>query len=79
MEIRTVTRKWGNSIAVVIPKQLVQRERIREDQEVRITLEREKPTSALLFGKFPRASKETVQKIKDQIREGWESSSDRER
>ena len=79
MEIKTITRKWGNSIAVVIPKDIVESERIREDQEVTITVETRKPISAPLFGKFPRSSKETPQEIKDEVKKGWESRSDRKR
>lgn len=41
---------------------------------------KKRPLAGNLFGKFPRLkSKQTAQKIKDELREGWLSDSDRER
>ena len=77
MAIKTITRKWGNSIAVVIPKEVVEKKRLREDQEITITVETIRPTFSDLFGRFPRKSKKTAQQIKDEIREGWKSGSDK--
>ena len=79
MTIRTTTRRWGNSIAVVIPKEVVERKRLHEDQEISITVEITRPTLSKLFGRFPRNSKKTAQQLKDEIREGWESGSDKAR
>tara|TARA_Y100000034_G_scaffold124581_1_gene172947 strand:- start:1017 stop:1259 length:243 start_codon:yes stop_codon:yes gene_type:complete len=79
MEIKTITRKWGNSIAVVIPRNIVDKQRIREDQEITITIERKRPKAGELFGKFPRRSTKTAQELKNEAREGWESDSDKER
>lgn len=78
MEIKAITRKWGNSIAVVIPNEVVQRERIREDQEIVITLERKRPKAGVLFG-FLKDWKKSAQEIKDEARKGWFSGTDRER
>jgi hypothetical protein len=36
--IVTKTRKWGNSIGVVLPKQEVERLRIKENQEITIDI-----------------------------------------
>lgn len=79
MEVKAITRKWGNSIAVVIPKEVVEKQRIKEDEEIIIKVEKKKPLAGALFGKFPRKSGKTAQEIKDEMRRGWESDSDRER
>ena len=79
MEIKATTRKWGNSIAVVIPKEIVEKQRIREDQEIVITVETKKPRAGVLFGRFPELSKTPTQQLKDEARKGWESASDRKR
>lgn len=79
MEIRTSTRKWGNSIAVIIPSNIVEKQRLRENQEIVVNFEAKRPLAGELFGKFPRTSSRTAQEIKDELREGWLSDSDRER
>ena len=79
MEIKATTRKWGNSIAVVIPRELVERERIEEDQSIVLTIERERPRAGVLFGKFPKLKKTPTQILKDEARSGWDSTSDRRR
>ena len=78
MEIKAITRKWGNSIAVVIPREVVERERIKEDQEVKISVEKKRPKAGVLFG-FLKDWKKSGQEIKDEMRRGWESASDRAR
>lgn len=78
MEIKATTRKWGNSIAVVIPREIVEKQSIAEDQEIVITIEKDKPEAGVLFGRFPKLKKTPTQQLKDEARAGWESRSDRE-
>ena len=53
MEIETKTRRWGSSLGIIIPKELVKEERLREGQEIRIDiLSRKKTTGADIFGKL---------------------------
>ena len=71
MEIKTRTRKWGNSIAVILPKIFVESNKIKEDEDVVIEI-KSKPELKELFGKFPEwKSKKTAQQIKDEMRKGW--------
>lgn len=77
-EINTFTRKWGNSIAIVIPAEIVERQRIRENEEVIIKVEKRRPRVKDLFGIAPEWKRST-QEIKDEMRKGWLSASDRER
>ena len=77
MEIRAVTRRWGNSIAVVIPREVLEQERIQENEEIVLQVEKKRPKAGVLFGRFPALKKTPTQQLKDEARRGWESSSDR--
>jgi len=53
MEIETKTKKWGSSLGVIIPKEIVKEERLQEGQEIRIDiLSKKKTTGADIFGKL---------------------------
>lgn len=67
--IKTKARKWGDSIAVIIPKFIVEAQRIKPHDEVTISIEKEDDISDL-FGKFKTGK--TAQQLKDESREGWE-------
>ena len=79
MEVKAITRKWGNSIAVVIPREIVDRQRIGEDEEIIITVQKKRPKAGVLFGFLKGKSKMTAQEMKDEARRGWTSRTDRER
>ena len=79
MEIKAITRKWGNSIAVVIPVSAVQQQHSREDEEIIIRVEKKGPKAGVLFGRFPQLKNTPAQQLKDEARKGWETASDRHR
>jgi len=68
-EIQTLARKWGDSIAVIIPRDIVKAEKIRPESKIRIKVIKEDDLSDL-FGKFK--TKKTPQELKNESREGWE-------
>lgn len=70
MEIKTKPRKWGNSLAIILPKVVVDANMIRENQEITIEL-KERPTAKEIFGMFPRHKWRDAQEIKDEMRKGW--------
>ena len=70
MEIKTITRKWGNSLAVILPKSLVENQKIKENEDIIIDVKKHVITGDF-FGKFPRKSNKTAQEIKDELRKGW--------
>ena len=37
--IKTITKKWGNSFAVILPKKVVDTQNIKEGTEITITIE----------------------------------------
>ncbi len=70
MEIKTTTRKWGNSLAVILPKALVENQKIKENEDIIIDVKKNVVTGDF-FGKFPRKSNKTAQEIKNEMRRGW--------
>ena len=77
MEIQTKTRRWGNSIAVIIPSHLVEQEQIKEDQSITFSIKSKKVIVKDLFGRFPRKSNRSAQEIKDEIKIGWDIGSNK--
>ncbi len=67
MAIRTVMRKWGNSLGVVIPREEATKEGLKENDEVEIVI-RKAVDIRQLFGKY---KFKDLQSLKDEMREGW--------
>ncbi len=67
MLTRSRLRRWGNSLGVIVPKELVRREGLREGEEVEVQVRRVSDIRALR-GKFPIRE---LQKAKEEMRKGW--------
>lgn len=74
VETKVKTRKWGSSIGVVLPKELVDEIGIKPNEKISIDVKK-RPLAKEFFGKFPHWGKST-QEIKDEMRAGWMSASD---
>ena len=70
MEVKTIARKWGNSIAVILPKNIVETNKIRENDEITIEVKK-RVLAGEMFGKFPHWKRST-QEIKDDAIRGWD-------
>ncbi|MBS3066598.1 AbrB/MazE/SpoVT family DNA-binding domain-containing protein [Candidatus Pacearchaeota archaeon] len=66
MKVQTVLRKWGNSIGVVIPKEIIEKEKLREGEEVFIIIESKNDLKEV-FGSL-KDWKINTQKLKDELR-----------
>ncbi len=75
VEIEVIPRKWGNSIAVVIPADVVEKKNIQENKPIIITVEQKKPLAGILWG-FAKDWKTPTQQLKDEARAGWMSATD---
>lgn len=62
---KSVTRRWGNSIGVVIPLDVIQRENLKENVEITLKIVKKSPFEEL-FGslKFKRPIKKIVSELK---------------
>ena len=68
-QIRAHTKKWGNSIGLLIPKDIVEKENIKENQDVNIIIVRDSSEAFnKTFGIGKGKLKKTAQQIKDEAR-----------
>lgn len=67
-EVEAITRKWGNSLGITIPRDIVEREHLHENQkvviEIRHAVDIRKLRGLVNFRK-------PTQQIKDDMRTGW--------
>ena len=68
-DIDVVARKWGDSLAVILPRDVVKKENIHVNDRVRIAVKKGVDLSRF-FGCWK--TDKTAQELKDESREGWE-------
>ena len=68
MAIELTVKKWGNSIGVILPKELVRKENLEENKKIIIEVVKE-ANLVKLFGSLKK--KISGQEFKDMVREGW--------
>ena len=71
MEIKTIAKRWGNSIGVILPKEIVEAKRIRENDVIKIEI-KNRPLAKEFFGRFKGKFKHSTQELKDEARRGWD-------
>jgi antitoxin component of MazEF toxin-antitoxin module len=69
MEAEAIARKWGNSLGVIIPKEIVEQENLKPNMKIKFEITRSDDISHL-YGIVKR--KMTGQQFKDAARKGWE-------
>ncbi len=69
--VKIKVKTWGNSLGVVLPKEIVAKEGIKPEDEVTITITK-KETLEDFFGRIK--SKLSAQKMKDESRKMWKMS-----
>ena len=67
IECETVARRWGNSIGITLPSEVVKAEHIGENEKVKILVLRQRPVLKQTFGSV-RRWKKSAQNIKDELR-----------
>ncbi len=68
IELETKARKWGNSIGVSLPKDVIKKANIKPDKEVRLFIQDKKVDISKVFGTLK--IKRSTQEILDEIRQG---------
>lgn len=68
MAVEVVVKRWGNSMGVVLPKEVVEKEDLKENQRVLIEVVKEADLTDI-FGTLKR--KMSGQEFKDMVRQGW--------
>jgi len=68
--VECITRKWGSSLGIIIPKDFVEKENITENEKISLELKKVN-TVKELFGLLGDWKKSTDQ-IKTEMKEGWD-------
>jgi antitoxin component of MazEF toxin-antitoxin module len=68
MQAKSKLKRWGNSYGVVVPKEVVEKEGLKEGELVEISV-RKAADVGLLFGKYPFKD---LQAQKDAMKKGWD-------
>ncbi len=69
-EIHSIARKWGNSLGIIIPKEVVEQENITENEPLTVILQKKKPIVQEFFGLCPTWKRPTSE-IKREMKKGW--------
>ncbi len=70
-EINAEIKKWGNSFAIIIPSDFIEKEKLREKQKIRLLLMRKRESIKALketFGMLKGKTNKTGQQFKDEAR-----------
>ena len=70
-EVECVARKWGNSLGIVIPHEIVQEEQIVEDETIFVAIKK-KHKAKEFFGLLAGEWKKPTQEMKNEMRRGWQ-------
>ena len=68
MAIEGIVKKWGNSMGVLIPKEVVEREKLRVNEKIIFNIVK-KADLTNIFGTLER--KISGQEFKEMVRKGW--------
>jgi antitoxin component of MazEF toxin-antitoxin module len=75
MAVEVVAKRWGNSLGIVLPKELVRERAIKENERLRIEVVKVfdvKEFRARIGTLPPAKTKMTTQQLKDMARAGWD-------
>ena len=70
MEAECVAKKWGSSLGVIIPREIVRQEHIMLDESLRVNFKKQ-VFARTLWNLGPIRLKKSAQQIKDELRKGW--------
>ncbi len=68
IECETITRRWGNSIGITLPKEIVEMEHLKEDEKITILILKQRPSIKDTFGMLRGKLNKSAQQIKDEAR-----------
>lgn len=73
MSIEVKTKKWGNSIGVIIPNEAVERLNIKPEEEIIIEIEKKSNVLKEMFGKakFKKPAKKMIEEFRRKHESKW--------
>ena len=69
-EVECIPKRWGNSLGIVIPQEIVKKEHIAENEPLVVEFKK-KHLAREFFGMLSDWKRPT-QEIKNEMRKGWE-------
>ena len=67
--VETKLKRWGNSFGIVIPAEIIQRENMKENEDVKILIVKNSKKAFIdTFGIGKGKIKKSTQQIKDELR-----------
>ena len=69
MAIQAKLKKWGNSMAIIVPNKIIEERRLKENDEIIVEVVKKADLSNV-FG-IIKKRKMSGQEFKDMVREGW--------
>lgn len=70
MEFKTKAKEWGNSLGIIIPREIANKEHITANEEVIVEIKRKNALKEV-FGSL-KGWKINTQKLKDELRKEWQ-------
>ncbi len=72
LEIESKTKKWGSSLAFIIPKEIAREKNLKPNQRIKVILEEDDNVLEKSFGLLRDKIKKPTQEIMDEIdKELW--------
>ncbi len=68
MECETITRKWGNSLGITLPKEIVEEQNLKENEKIIVLVIKKNSTLKKTFGMLKGKLKKSAQQMKDELR-----------
>ncbi len=68
IEIEATTRRWGNSIGITLPKEVLKKEKIKEDEKITVLIVKRQKTFEAFRGLLKGKVNDSTQKIKNDLR-----------
>ena len=63
-----ITRRWGNSIGIILPKEIVEKEHIKENMNLNILISKRSNVLNETFGMLKDRIKKSSQQMKDELK-----------
>ncbi|PIN86172.1 hypothetical protein COV19_06150 [Candidatus Woesearchaeota archaeon CG10_big_fil_rev_8_21_14_0_10_44_13] len=71
MAVEATTRRWGNSIGIILPKEFVEKNHIGPDEGILLELVKKADLSEIFGSLKTKGKRMSGQAFKDMVRKGW--------
>lgn len=68
MECETITRRWGNSLGITLPKDIIEKENIQENEKIKVLILKKNQTLKKTFGMVKGKFNKNTKKIKEELK-----------